>query len=107
MSNLAFPGTSSFAGEFLTLTGSFQSNTVVTFLASTGMVLGAAYSLWLCNRVLFGPLTTNYISVYTRITRRESAVLFPLVICTIWMGVYPEIFLEPMHLSVLNLLQKI
>jgi len=107
MANLGFPGTSSFAGEFLTLVGSFHSNTVVTFLASTGMILGACYSLWLCNRVLFGPLTVNYITQYTDINSRELAVLTPLLFCTLWMGIYPEIFLEPMHLSVSNLLQKI
>jgi NADH:ubiquinone oxidoreductase subunit 4 (subunit M) len=107
MANLGFPGTSSFAGEFLTLIGSFQSNTIVTFLASFGMVFGAAYSLWLCNRILFGPLFINYIYHYTDVNRRECAVLLPLLICTIWMGVYPETFLEPMHLSVANLLQKI
>nr|YP_009476758.1 NADH dehydrogenase subunit 4 [Cryptomonas curvata]AVM81251.1 NADH dehydrogenase subunit 4 [Cryptomonas curvata] len=107
MANLGFPGTSSFSGELLTLIGSYQSNTIVTFLASTGMILGAGYSLWLCNRVLFGPLTINYIIQYTDITRREFAILTPLLLCTIWMGVYPEIFLDPMHLSISNLLQKI
>ena len=107
MANLGFPGTSSFAGEFLTLIGSYQSNTFVTFFASTGMILGAGYSLWLCNRVLFGPLVVNYIIQYTDITRRELAVLTPLLLCTVWMGVYPEIFLDPMHLTIANLLQKI
>jgi proton-translocating NADH-quinone oxidoreductase chain M len=107
MANLGFPGTSSFAGEFLTLIGSYQSNTFVTFFASTGMILGAGYSLWLCNRVLFGPLAVNYIIQYTDVTRRELAVLTPLLLCTVWMGVYPEIFLDPMHLTIANLLQKI
>jgi len=106
MANLGFPGTSSFSGEFLTLIGAFQSNTVVTVLASTGMVLGAVYSLWLCNRVVFGPLKINYISFYTDMNRREFATLLPLVLCTLWMGVYPEIFLDTMHVSVSNLLQK-
>ena len=107
MANLGFPGTSSFAGEFLTLIGSFQSNTIVTVLASTGMVLGAAYSLWLCNRVVFGSLALNYITQYSDINRREFAVLFPLFLCTIWMGVYPEIFLDPMHSTVANILNKV
>ena len=106
MANLGFPGTSSFSGEFLTLIGSFQSNTLTTVLASTGMILGAVYSLWLCNRVVFGPLKTTYINFYTDMNRREFAVLIPLVLCTIWMGVYPEVFLDPMHVSVSNLLQK-
>lgn len=106
MANLGFPGTSSFVGEFLTLVGVFESNTLVTFLAATGMILGAAYSLWLCNRILFGKLSTEYISQYTEINRREFAVLFPLVLCTIWMGVYPEIFLDTLHMSVTNILTK-
>jgi proton-translocating NADH-quinone oxidoreductase chain M len=106
MANLGFPGSSSFVGEFLTLVGSFQSNTIVTFLASTGMVTGAGYSLWLCNRILFGSLSSQYIVQYIDINRREFAVLLPLLICTLWMGVYPELFLEPMHLSISNLLQK-
>jgi len=107
MANLGFPGTSSFAGEFLTLIGSFHTNTTITFLASTGMILGAGYSLWLCNRILFGPITITYITQYNDISFRELAVLTPLLLCTLWMGIYPEVFLEPMHLTISNLLQKI
>lgn len=107
IANLGFPGSSSFVGEFLTLVGSFQSNTLVTVLASTGMITGAGYSLWLCNRILFGSLSIYYITQYKDVNRREFAVLLPLLICTIWMGVYPELFLEPMHLSISNILQKI
>jgi NADH-quinone oxidoreductase subunit M len=106
MANLGFPGTSSFVGEFLTLVGVFENNTFVTFLAATGMVFGAAYSLWLCNRVLFGVLNTEYIPQYVEINRREFFILLPLVICTIWMGVYPEIFLDTMHISVSSILSK-
>ena len=107
IANLGFPGSSSFAGEFLTLIGSFQSNTTVTLLASTGMITGAGYSLWLCNRILFGSVSSDYITEFKDVNRREFAVLLPLLICTLWMGVYPELFLEPMHLSISNLLQKI
>jgi proton-translocating NADH-quinone oxidoreductase chain M len=106
MANLGFPGTSSFVGEFLTLVGVFENNTFVTFLAATGMVFGAAYSLWLCNRILFGVLNTEYIPQYVEINRREFFILLPLVICTIWMGVYPEIFLDTMHISVSSILSK-
>ena len=70
------------------------------------MVFGAAYSLWLCNRILFGVLNTEYIPQYIEINRREFFILFPLVICTIWMGVYPEIFLDTMHISVSSILSK-
>jgi proton-translocating NADH-quinone oxidoreductase chain M len=107
MANLGFPGTSSFSGEFLSFVGCYHSNTIVTFIASLGMVLSAGYSLWLCNRVLFGPLTTIYIDQYFDVTLKECAVLSPLLVCCIWMGVYPEIFLNPMHPSVYNILQRI
>jgi len=106
MANLGFPGTSSFVGEFLTLIGSFQSNTIVTFLISSGMVSGAAYSLWLCNRILFGSLSTQYIHQYKDVEFREFLVFLPLILPILWMGIFPELFLEIMHLSVSNLLQK-
>jgi proton-translocating NADH-quinone oxidoreductase chain M len=107
MANLGFPGTGNFVGEFLTLVGVFESNTIVTFFASTGMVLSAAYSLWLCNRILFGKLNTEYISQYKEINKREFLILLPLVFCTIWMGIFPEIFLDTIHVSVTNILTKI
>jgi proton-translocating NADH-quinone oxidoreductase chain M len=107
MANLGFPGLSSFVGEFCTLVGAFQNNTTVSFLAAVGMVLGAAYSLWLCNRVLFGTLHVEYISQYSDLSRREVAVLCPLVLCTLWVGLYPEIFVDVMHMSTTNLLTKL
>jgi len=107
IANLGFPGMSSFSGEFLTLVGAFSSNTLVTFIACLGMILSAAYSLWLCNRILFGQLKIHYISNYLDMNKREVAVLFPLVICTLWMGIYPEIFLDVMHVSVSNILEII
>lgn len=106
ISNLAFPATSSFVGEFLTIVGSFFTNTLTTFFALISMILGAAYSLWFCNRILFGILTVKYIMQYTDISQREFALLFPLFFCTFWMGTYVETFIEPMHLTITNLLQK-
>lgn len=102
LANLGLPGTSSFVGEFLTLVGAIQSSFVVTVLASSGMVLGAAYSIWLCNRVLFGHSTTGY--HYTDISLIELSALFPLVVLTLLMGVYPGLFLNVMHLSVTHTL---
>jgi len=107
IANLGFPGTSSFAGELLILIGSFQNNTFVTFFLSTGMVLSAAYSLWLANRLLFGPLTVKYFLSYTDVNIREIALLSPFLSCIVWLGIYPEIFLDTMHLTITNLLQKI
>nr|QIC54978.1 NADH dehydrogenase subunit 4 [Cryptophyta sp. CCMP2293] len=106
VANLGFPSTSSFCGEFLTLVGAFESNTVITTLASLGMILSAAYSLWLCNRVLFGQLHVKHIIQYSDLNKREICLLFPLVFCTLWLGIYPEIFLDTMHVSVANILEN-
>jgi proton-translocating NADH-quinone oxidoreductase chain M len=107
MANIALPGTSSFVGEFLILAGSFQANTTVCFLAATGMVLGGCYSLWLFNRVAYGNIKIQYINQFGDMNRREFATFLPLVILTLVMGVYPEIWLDPMHVSVQNLLCQI
>lgn len=104
MANLGFPGTSSFVGEFLILVGIFQCNTFVAFIGTTSIVICAAYSLWLCNRVLFGKLSTEYISQYTDISRREAVSLLPLIICVLWMGFFPELFLDILHTSVSSIL---
>jgi NADH-quinone oxidoreductase subunit M len=69
--NIGFPGTSSFIGEFLVLVGSFQISTVLTFFSATSMILGAAYSIWLLNRVTFGVLKTQYFTVFQDVSRRE------------------------------------
>ena len=69
--NIGFPGTSSFIGEFLVLIGSFQVSTVLTFFSATSMILGAAYSIWLLNRVAFGVLKTQYFTVFQDVSRRE------------------------------------
>jgi len=107
IANLGFPGMSSFSGEFLTLVGAFNSNTLVAFIASFGMILSAAYSLWLSNRVLFGQLKTLHISNYFDINKREVALVCPLAFCTLWVGLYPELFLDTMHISVSSILEII
>jgi proton-translocating NADH-quinone oxidoreductase chain M len=106
MANISLPGTSSFVGEFLVLVGAFQSNTSVAFLATTGIILGAAYSLWLYNRVAFGNLKIEHIHEFSDVTRREFAVFVPFIFLALYMGIYPEVFLDPMHVSVANLLVK-
>ena len=104
MANISLPGTSSFIGEFLVFIGAYQSNTFITFLAATGMVLGAAYGLWLCNRLLYGVVKPHFISTYSDVSRREFFMLLPFVLGILWMGIYPEPFLETIHCSVSNLL---
>ena len=100
MSNIGLPGTGSFVGEFLILTGSFKVNTSITFLSATGMVIGACYSLWLFNRISYGNLKTQYFTYYNDISKREFFIFLPLLIGTLVMGLYPEIFLESIHMSV-------
>jgi proton-translocating NADH-quinone oxidoreductase chain M len=106
LANISVPGTSSFIGEFLILIGTFQSNTLVTVLASTGIILGAAYSIWLYNRVSFGTLT-NYISNFNDVNKREMMIFVPFIILTLLMGIYPNIFIDTMHMSVSNLLEQV
>ena len=105
MGNLSLPGTSSFVGEFLILVGVFQTNPFVATFAATGMILGGAYSIWLYNRVVFGNLKPFFIDTFMDVNRREFFIFLPFVFCVLWMGFYPEVFLEPMHTSVANLVQ--
>ena len=107
MANIALPGTSSFVGEFLILAGIIQTNYVATFIGASGMVLGGAYSLWLFNRVAFGNLKIQYVFRFTDINRREFSYFFPLFFLTLLLGLYPDLFLEPMHLSVALLIEQI
>ena len=89
MANVGLPGTSGFVGEFLTLFGIFQVNTWVALLAATGVILSAAYALWLYRRVIFGALTKESLKGLFDLSGREKAVLYPLVVLVIFYGVYP------------------
>lgn len=106
MANIGLPGTGSFVGEFLILTGSYISNTIVTFLGATGMVLGGCYALWLFNRIAYGNLKTQYLKKFHDLNLRELLIFGPLVTGTLTMGIYPEIFLDPIHLSVSSLVER-
>nr|WCH58031.1 NADH dehydrogenase subunit 4 [Hypnea brasiliensis] len=105
--NIGFPGTSSFIGEILVLLGAFQVNTILAFFSSLGMILGAAYSIWLFNRISFGSIKLNYLSIYQDMSRREFFILIPITILVVWMGVYPNAFLSDIHSSLYNLLEFI
>jgi NADH-quinone oxidoreductase subunit M len=105
MSNIGLPGTGSFVGEFLILTGSFKTNTTITFISATGMIIGGCYSLWLFNRIAYGNLKTQYFQTYLDINKREFLTFFPLILGTFVMGLYPQIFLESIHLSVNTLVE--
>jgi len=100
MANIGLPGTSSFVGELLILTGSFKTNTSITFLSATGMIIGGCYSLWLFNRIVYGNIKTQYINQFLDINKREFFTFFPLILGTIVMGIYPTVFSDSIHLSV-------
>lgn len=105
MANISLPGTSSFVGEFLVLIGAFQSNPSIAFFATTGIILGAAYSVWLYNRVAFGNLKIDYITKFVDLNQRELYIFLPFIVLVLLMGIYPDIFLSPMHMSVMNLIE--
>ena len=100
MANVGLPGTSGFVGEFLTMMAVFQVNTWVAFFAAFGVILSAAYALWLYRRVIFGALTKDSLKAILDIDRREAIVLVPLVILTILFGFYPAPILDATAASV-------
>ncbi len=91
--SVGLPGTSGFVGEFLVLMGTFQVNTGIATLAATGMVLGAAYALWLYRRIIFGKLVHLNLKGLKDLHWREGVVLGSLVVTVMWLGVYPKPFL--------------
>ena len=107
LASIGLPGTGGFVGEFLVLLGAFQVSTWVATLATFGVILGAAYMLYLYRRLIFGELTKDTLKKVLDISPREWSVFAPLVILTIWMGIYPSTFLNFMHVSVDNLLQQV
>jgi NADH-quinone oxidoreductase subunit M len=96
LASVGLPGLSGFVGEFLVLLGAFKANTWVAFLAATGLILGAAYALWLYRKIIFGELTKAPLKAILDMNRREVAVFLPLLLITLWMGIYPNSFLDPM-----------
>jgi NADH-quinone oxidoreductase subunit M len=100
LASIGLPGLSGFVGEFLVLLGAFKVNTWVAFFAATGLILGAAYALWLYRKIVFGELTKEKLKTMLDMSPREIIVFLPLVLLTLWMGIYPNSFLDPMAASV-------
>lgn len=107
MANIGLPGTSSFIGEFLILTGSFQSNTSITLIGASSMVIGGCYSLWLFNRISYGNLKTQHFIEFLDVNKLEFLIFLPLIFGTILMGLLPVIFLDYLHMSVNSLIEFI
>ena len=104
MANVGLPGTSGFVGEFLTLMGMFQANTWVAMVATSGVILSAAYALWLYRRVVLGDLIKESLKSISDMTLRERAIFAPLVVMTILLGVYPSLVIDITGPSVAALL---
>jgi len=103
MANIALPGTSSFVGEFLLLSGIYKTNVISCIVGALGVILCGAYSLWLYNRIIFGNLKIAYVTRFNDLNLREISILIPLLILVIFMGIYPSFFSNLIHLSTCNL----
>ena len=106
MANVGLPGTSGFVGEFLVLMGIFQVNTWVAMFATTGVILSAAYALWLYRRVVMGDLIKESLRTITDMTTRERFIFAPLVFMTLLLGVYPALVLDTIGPSVAALVEN-
>ena len=107
MANSGLPGTSGFVGEFMVILVAFQANFWYAFLAAITLILGAAYSLWLVKRVIFGEVASNDVAMLEDINAREALVLGVLAAAVLLVGIWPEPLVNLMHASVEQLLQHI
>ncbi len=106
LASVGLPGTSGFVGEILVIIGVFSENSWVALLAATGMILGAAYMLWLYRRVIFGALTKESLAAIRDMRANEVIAFAPLVVLVLLMGVYPQFFIDPMAASIDQLLSR-
>ena len=106
MASVGLPATSGFVGEFLVLLGAFYYNTWLAVFATTGVILGAAYMLYVYRRIIFGKLEKENLMSISDLSYREIIIFVPLVVLVFWMGVYPAPFLDVMSVSVDNLIKN-
>jgi NADH-quinone oxidoreductase subunit M len=92
LASVGLPGTSGFVGEFLSLQGAYLANSWYAFIAATGVILGAAYMLWLYRRLFYGPLEKNDVKAMPDLNFREYAMFVPLLVLVMWIGIYPATF---------------
>jgi len=107
MANAGLPATSGFIGEFMVILGAVQFNFWTGLLAGTALILGAAYSLWMVKRVVFGKIVHKHVAELTDLNGREFAILGVLAIATLWMGLYPAPIGDALQVSVADLLQHV
>jgi NADH-quinone oxidoreductase subunit M len=107
MASVGLPGTSNFVGELLALMGTYERSTLIALLCTTGIILGAAYMLYLYRRIAFGEVKSEEVAAMPDLSSRELWLLAPIAAVVLWMGVYPESFLAPMRKDVAVLLARI
>jgi NADH-quinone oxidoreductase subunit M len=107
LANAGLPGTSGFVGEFFVILGSYQANFWFAFLAATTLILGAAYTLWLVKRVIFGDVANEGVASLTDITAREGVILVILAVAVLLLGVWPAPLVETMDATLMNLLELV
>jgi NADH-quinone oxidoreductase subunit M len=107
MANCGLPATSGFVGEFMVILAAVDYDFWIGLLAATALMLGAAYSLWMVKRVLFGAIANKEVDALTDINGREFLMMAVLSICVLWMGVYPKPFTDIIHPAVMHLLEHV
>jgi NADH-quinone oxidoreductase subunit M len=107
MASVGLPGTSGFVGEFLSLAGAYKVSTWATLIATTGIILGAGYMLYLYRRIAFGEQVNADAAAMSDVDSRELWLLAPIAAVVIWMGVYPESFLAPIRRDVATIVDRI
>jgi NADH-quinone oxidoreductase subunit M len=107
MANAGLPATSGFVGEFLVIMAAVKFNFWIGFAAASTLILGAAYTLWMYKRVLFGAVANDDVAGLSDVGRREFWLLVTLAVLVLWMGVWPKPFVDVMHTSVVDLLAHV
>ncbi len=107
MANAGLPATSGFVGEFMVVLGAVKYNFWIGFAAATTLILGAAYTLWMYKRVVFGAVANKHVAELTDLSSRELLVMAALAVCVLWMGLYPFPVTDVMHVSVDHLLKHV
>ncbi len=106
LASVGLPGTSGFVGEILVLFGAYKASSWIAFIAAIGVILGAAYMLYLYRRVIFGDLEKEDLKPLVDLSKREIAIFVPLIVMVFWMGIYPSTFLDVISVSVTNLVDN-
>jgi NADH-quinone oxidoreductase subunit M len=107
MASVGLPGTSGFVGEFLSLAGAYKVSTWATLIATTGIILGAGYMLYLYRRIAFGEQVNADAAAMSDVDGREMWLLAPIAVAVLWMGIYPESFLAPIRKDVANIVERV